>query len=359
MTRDYTSLLDLLLQDLDQAESFFKPTHYWQTCSQRLIEDLSANGLDQFRAQPAPLTHFVPTYTFNALAGQRERLAEIGSDLRTAMPEHPKMQAALDRFLEGAEQAEADYRVYRSNDREAAPYLAAVNESTVGAPVGQFEFDARRYSRSMLNYLLGLCFVKSCVGEFSVRTVLEIGGGFGTLGEILLSDTRNETCYIDIDIPPTSIYSTYYLSEVLGSDRVFDYLQATEALADSQELDINGIRETCDAAVLPPWLLPKLRGTIDLFVNFISFQEMEPDIVEHYLSEVARLEPTYVLLRNLSEGKEIAQTEGQLGVLEPTRAADYDEFLPQYEIVATDASVFGYRTVDGFHSELRLYRQRR
>ena len=85
---------------------------------------------------------------------------------------------------------------------------------------------------------------------------------------------------------------------------------------------------------------------------------MEPDIVEGYLREVARLQARYVLLRNLAEGKEIAYTEEQLGVREPTRSEDYDRFLPEYELVAANVIPFGYRTVDGYHSELRLYRRR-
>lgn len=354
MNTDYSALLDSLMHDLGEADAAFQPTHYWQLCSQRLLTDLAENGISKFRSQPAPLTHFVPTYTLNALAGQPEKLAQIDSALRAALPESGKMQITLDRLIAGSEQAEADYRVYRASERDHAPYIANVSESTIGAPVGQLERNDRRFSRSMLNYLLGLSFVKSVVGEFPVRTVLEIGGGFGTLGEILLSDARNETCYIDIDIPPTSVYSTWYLSELLGEHRVLDYLRA----AAMESLSVAEIRALCDAAVLPPWMLPKITGNIDLFVNFISFQEMEPDVVERYLSEIGRLQPGLVLLRNLAEGKEIARSDDQPGVLKPTLAGDYDSFLPDYELVASDVSVFGYRTVDGYNSELRVYRRR-
>ena len=107
--------------------------------------------------------------------------------------------------------------------------------------------------------------------------------------------------------------------------------------------------------MLCPWQLPKLQGQIDLFVNFISFQEMEPDIVAHYLEQVARLETRYVLLRNLREGKELALADRPLGVRKPTTAADYDRFLPDYELVAANVLPFGYMTVDGYNSELRLY----
>ena len=53
------------------------------------------------------------------------------------------------------------------------------------------------------------------------------------------------------------------------------------------------------------WQIEKLKGKIDLFVNFISFQEMEPEVVKNYLLKVINLKPKYILLRNLREGKQI------------------------------------------------------
>ncbi|MBT3967466.1 MAG: putative sugar O-methyltransferase, partial [Gammaproteobacteria bacterium] len=41
----------------------------------------------------------------------------------------------------------------------------------------------------------------------------------------------------------------------------------------------------------------------------------------------------------------------------PTLSGDYDRFLPNYRLIATNVNPFGFRTLDGFHSELRLYRR--
>ena len=354
MGADYNALLDLLREDMAQAEPAYQPTHYWRQCARRLETDLARKGLERFRADAGPLTHFVPTYIFGALAGDREQLEAVSARLHDALPPHEKYHVALDHFLDGRGQAEADYRAYRASYQERRPFTGAVSESVIGAPVGQFQFAGQRYSRSMLNYLLGLNFAKAHLEDLPVTTVLEIGGGFGSLGEVLLADPRNGTFYVDVDIPPTAVYATYYLSQLLGSSRVIDYTQ----VRDAEELNLDALRQQGDAAVVPPWLLPRITGAVDLFVNFISFQEMEPDIVEGYLREVDRLQARYVLLRNLAEGKEIAYTEEQLGVREPTRSEDYDRFLPEYELVAANVIPFGYRTVDGYHSELRLYRRR-
>ena len=181
--------------------------------------------------------------------------------------------------------------------------------------------------------------------------MLEIGAGFGSLGEILLSDERNECLYVDVDIPPTIQVATYYLASVFGEKAVLDY-QAARAMG---VVDLADVSRSHKAAMLATWQLPKVVGKVDLFVNFISFQEMEPDVVRNYLSHVGRLGARYVLLRNLREGKAKAKSAKDVGVCDPVLGGMYDSFLARYRLLATNTVPFGYLTVDGFHSELRLY----
>ena len=46
-----------------------------------------------------------------------------------------------------------------------------------------------------------------------------------------------------------------------------------------------------------------LAGPFDVFVNSFSFQEMEPDVVEHYVSQVASKQVSYVVSLNSRKGK--------------------------------------------------------
>jgi hypothetical protein len=45
-------------------------------------------------------------------------------------------------------------------------------------------------------------------------------------------------------------------------------------------------------------------------------------------------------------------------VKDPILGKDYDTYLEGFQLVATNVLPFGYRTIDGFHSELRLYAKR-
>jgi hypothetical protein len=183
---------------------------------------------------------------------------------------------------------------------------------------------------------------------------MEIGGGFGTLGEILLQDDRNEAFYINVDIPPVAFVSSYYLQELLGKENVAVYSD----LKDKDVLNINELKQQYKALDICSWQLPKLQGKIDLFVNFISFQEMEPDVVENYCNYVDKLQPKYILLRNMLEGKKKNDANYKVGVEEPILGEDYNKFLPNYEFVVADSHTFGFVTEDGFHSQLRIYKRK-
>lgn len=345
------SALDEMLADMSTADELYRPTQFWLNALQRLAEGVSGEGLERFRSMDGPLSYFVPTYGFPRYYASRGQFDELRATLDRLQLDDKRCSAHLERLLSGEAQAESDYRVLLASDRDVPPFLSGFSESTVGDPLEQFSFDGRRFGRSSLNYLLGLAFLKHHCDTSGIRTVLEIGAGFGSLGEILLSDERNDCLYVDVDIPPTIHVATYYLASVFGEKAVLDY-QAARAMG---VVDLADVSRSHKAAMLATWQLPKVVGKVDLFVNFISFQEMEPDVVQNYLSHMDRLGARYVLLRNLREGKAKAKSAKDVGVCDPVLGEMYDSFLARYRLLATNTVPFGYLTVDGFHSELRLY----
>jgi putative sugar O-methyltransferase len=346
-----TDLLDLALAKMKQQNPIYQPTAFWASASERIANELTDEGMAQFRRIPTINSFFVPMYS-----GPTSGLSHAQADLLTHAlhenhPQSSKAHQAWQHFKSGQQAALADYRVFLSGDRsQQLPQLQHFSESEVGRPSEQFVWNGKRYSRSSLNYLLGLCFLKTHLGEDVPRTVLEIGGGFGTLGEIWAQSNIAGWQYIDIDIPPTQYVADQYLKAVLGQDQVTGFDDVPEA----QNIPIDQLRP---ASVLCSWQIEQLQGEVDLFVNFISFQEMEPDVVANYLYHVDRLKARWVLLRNMREGKQI-QKEGHVGVKTPIRSDDYVQMLPNYQLVARNVHPFGYETVDGFHSELQLFKRK-
>lgn len=348
---DYPEL-NLAREDMEAQSDLYRPTSFWDGASSRIVDELSVHGIEGFRSLPEILGFFAPTYGSPGSGYSAQQSSELKEWFREGYPQDSKAQVALEKFLNGEMAALSDYRVLlASNDKEAKPNLHTFSESSVGRPIEQFDFDGRRFSRSSLNYLLGLAMLKKHLNGDVPHTVLEIGGGFGILGEILASTGIDNIQYIDIDIPPMNYVAQYFLGEILGKESVASYSQTRDLL----NIEINQLPA---ASVLCSWQIEKLQGHVDLFVNFISFQEMEPHIVKNYLEQVARLDASWILLRNIREGKQLKSDNDSVGVETPILTNDYLEMLPGYELVERNVYPYGYKTVDDFHSELLLLRKK-
>jgi putative sugar O-methyltransferase len=332
------AMLDQMLAEMERAPALYRPTNFWQTGLRGIVDDLRSRGVEDFRSHPSARVMYVPTYTENSrflrLAGEAlRRMGVLG--LRSRVLNH--------------QQAYFDHAVATGLDPDYGLKLRGATESTVGRPVEQFTFDGLRYSRSFLNYLRGLVFFKRCVPDANVRRVLEIGGGFGTLGEILLQGDEGIT-YVDVDIPPVGFVAGWYLQQVFGRDRVAVWDETREW----KSIDLDTLDRS---AVLCPWQLPDVTGQVDLFVNFISFQEMEHEVIENYFRHIDRLGARWVLLRNSVTGKQRGGP-GELGVREPVKRSDYLDIFSGYELVASDHRLFGHSQEGGFASEVMVLARR-
>ncbi|MBW0105712.1 putative sugar O-methyltransferase [Pseudonocardia sp. KRD291] len=328
------ALLEAMLSDLDGAPDLYKPTNFWQTGLEQVVKDLREHGFSDFRRHPSATFFYAPRY------GPVAKPAVALSRLAGLAGANGKL--VKDR-LDQVPVARGHHGVVRALDLpDAAPRIAGMSESTVGSPTEQLTFDGRRHSRSSLNYLRGLVMLKRAVPDLAIETVLEIGGGYGTLGEILVPQNPGLR-YIDVDIPPVAAVATYYLQQVLGADEVLDY----GATRDAEKIEIDQITQR--AAVLCSWQLPKLVGSVDLFANFISFQEMEPDVVANYARLVSGLGARYLLLRNSPVGKP--------NVRKPMLRERYLEAFPDYELVASDCGLYGQDS-EGTLSEVMVFVRR-
>lgn len=342
--------LTLAQEDMRSQGELYRPSIFWDEASSRIATELRTLGVGRLRSLPSANYFFAPTYGVPGNSFTKEQTEGLLGWLRQQFPEATKSHSALDQFLAGEMWALSDYRVLRAADNpQRLPHLHRFSESSAGEPAEHFEFDGRRFSRSSLNYLLGMAMLKKHLDGDVPRTVLEIGGGFGTLGEVLSGAGIEGLRYIDIDIPPMNFVAQQYLTQVLGEENVATYAQT----ADQPSIDI---RLLPMVSTLCSWQIERLHGRVDLFVNFISFQEMEPHIVKNYLGHVARLGPRWILLRNIREGMIVRKEHGSFGVHTPIVSDDYLAMLPGFELIERNVLPFGYRTVDGYHSELLLLR---
>jgi len=341
-------MIALANSKMASVDQVYRPTTFWEQACLNIASALEAEGIENFRHSNIALDYFVPTYGSpgNSIsANSNSALLNVATDELSG-----KALIAAKSFLSGELLAYADFRTFIAGDNPSQlPNLQKFSESSCGLPVEHFEFENRFYSRSSLNYLLGLVFLKKHIGNFIPKTILEIGGGFGTLGEIYAASNVDDFRYINIDVPPMNFVSEYYLRQSNPGIPVAGFVD----YINEHKIHID---ELPPLNSLSSWQIANLQGEVDLFVNFISFQEMEPEVVDNYLAQVSRLKAKWVLLRNLREGKPKITTFNQEGVLNPILTQDYVDALKNYELVDSNIIPFGHKTPDNFHSELLLFK---
>lgn len=342
--------IELAFKELKKKSELYKPSIFWLDASKEIFLQIKESGIENFRNLPLPLNFFVPTYSYPGNSLNKEIENKIYNCL-DEMNATEKQKATIHNFLSGLFHASADYRVYLAADElRKKPLLKDFSESSYGNPREQFEFNGKKFSRSSLNYILGLAFYKKYAEFKNIQKVLEIGGGFGTLGEILKTSGIEGFKYINFDIPPLSYISWNYLDKIYNND-----INPIDSMLKNDLINIENL-PSCN--VFNNWQIEKLVGEIDLFVNFISFQEMEPEIVGNYFEHIKRLNAKWLLLRNLREGKQKKVKPENVGVETPIKKEDYIHMLVNdYKLITTNVVPFGFKTVDGFHSELLLFKK--
>lgn len=121
----------------------------------------------------------------------------------------------------------------------------------------------------------------------------EIGGGFGGYAYQLLRTNRPLT-YMNFDLPENLLISSYYLSVAFPDKKILLYD------SDSMSLDRSTL-EQYDAVLMPNFMLPRLQDScVDLFLNTISFSEMEHATICEYFSQIDRTVKRYFYHENLS-----------------------------------------------------------
>ena len=298
------------LAEIDGADPLYRPTNFWQPGMRQLLTEMEELGLQRFKSWPSATYWFYPTYANlrpEAVAAVLERAIEVQPGVR---------EAWVRGVLSGSAEARRDLEVVRILwDHRRWPFrVMSHGEARIGESPQRFRLtrDRRGWTKPYLNYLLCLAALSRHV-ERPPRSMLEIGGGFGVLGEILMRRS-SEVRYVDLDIPPLLSVATYYLRELFG-DRIDEY-----------DNDWSGPVGTDRSAVLPPWRIEDVEGPFDVFMNSFSFQEMEPAVVANYVTKVAEKDVSYVVSLNSRKGKRKA-SEGGIGVIEPVTSASIIEMF--------------------------------
>lgn len=204
---------------ISSTKKVYQPSIFWEKASEEITSEFNEHGLSNFRRLPSSLRFFVPTYGRPGNGFKTDQIKKILNFLKKEKISEKQM-LLFQSHMNGEQAAIADYRALLASCSDGnAKSLLDFSESAVGNPIEQFNFEGKAYSRASLNYLLGLALLSKHTSLSEVTKVVEIGGGFGSLGEISIK-SLNISRYINIDIYPTLSASEYYLSTKIGRAHV-------------------------------------------------------------------------------------------------------------------------------------------
>ncbi len=281
------ALLDLMVSD-SPGTGKYAPGPHWKARTAAAVREIKRYGLADFRGY----TSGVGT-SFADLAPVDVRLTLGTSRRRLAL------QFVLDRVWPFSMVMDAQIMLTRSyllralsldaqclrNSAEAQDLLArySMPESRLGGCVLTVEIGGEEIAIRYLEMLQRIDRATEIVPIADVRSLFEIGGGFGANVHLMVENFPNLRKIVYLDIPPTLYVGTCYLRTLYG-DAVRDF-SATQSLsriafADDDSLEIIAIS---------PRQIEALDLEVDLFWNGDSFIEMPRNVVANYAARVLAL----------------------------------------------------------------------
>lgn len=147
-------------------------------------------------------------------------------------------------------------------------------------------------ANSFLEYL---SVMNAGVETGDIRTIMELGSGYGRTAYVYLS-LHPECRYVLVDIPPALYICERYLSKLFGDRKIFSF-RAFERYEDIKEE-----YENADIVFMMPHQLEHLPDkSIDLFINISSLHEMRMDQICYYFEVMARLTRKYFYTKQWKE----------------------------------------------------------
>lgn len=338
--QDDTKLLNMMLEDQFNQKGLYHPGPYWEVYSSRTEKAIRADGLQNFRANSRIGKGYADTILMNPF--DLSSLDSWKSKIYKKFIRLPLFKRYfIDPYVKHNEwhfqQTQRYKDLYYTNIlgnwfSHFSKQYNTLPDTLVGNPQDKISIDNYRIGRSYLDSFLRIYNYSKVIDFSNVRSVFEIGGGFGAFAHTLLHLYPNIKKYIYLDIPPILYVGTQYLKHFY-EDEVIDYLQTREL--DSINFSPNNQREII---AICPWEIEKIEANVDLFWNSASFQEMTQDMVLNYSQHIEHMLIAYeskLCLYVYKSGKpeKTLMPKDVLRIIENNTSIVFKEFEPELEII--------------------------
>ena len=285
--QNYLKLLDAMLIDTAQQPSIYNPGKYWSSKAKSSAKKIKKHGLSNFRGSDNLIGL---SYADNLVLDVRNVSSHgiLGLVARKLVNTFPlkrvfDAQVSATRSLAGSVSSiaqkyiESDSRIQTLLENYVVPY------SVLGGSENTIMINGQESALLYLDLLEQHDNIAGKINFNKIRSIFEIGGGFGANTHLLIENYPNIRKVFYLDIPPNLYVGTQYLKSFYGT-AVIDYLetkqQSSIKFADNDDLEI---------ICIAPWQIEQLDCEVDLFMNAHSFVEMPLEIAQNYALVTSRL----------------------------------------------------------------------
>lgn len=310
--------LQNLVDRYEASPKEYHATRYWQAYKEPVMRTIKSMDLNDLRSDRYP---FLAGFGFNESIYRRidlkTRLRSLGVAFRHLfMRKQHYMPYSVD-ISDIREMAVRHATVYSLLTR--AKGIDEIEASDFGNPADFFSVNGKSYTMQFLSFFIRYCFVQNHVRFVGDEVVVELGSGSGHQVEIL-KKLYPEMTILCFDLPGQIFLCEKYIKEVLGSDRVIGSARTMD-WTDLGQLEKGKVH------FLGNWQMPLVSELdFDIFWNAASFGEMEPEVVQNYLSFV-KGRSKWIYLLQAEHGKEEGAVEN------PITFDAYQDFMSGYELI--------------------------
>jgi hypothetical protein len=199
------------------------------------------------------------------------------ADLRQFRGDNPYIHQLRGRNMNEIGYALSFYSLQRSAEIERLGLLQRLDEDGLFG-VHTFVIDGRRVSRDLIDSTLELAFLDRHLGisRPPVRTILDIGAGYGRLAHRAVTAFPETVRYLCTDAIATSTFLCEYY---LGFRGVAGRTESPAQVVPLDELE---------SAIIP--------GAVDIALNIHSFSECAPGAIDAWLAFLARKRVGHLML---------------------------------------------------------------
>ncbi len=351
-------LLRTMMEDLGDQDGLYRPGPFWEGYSSRIVKAIRSDGLNGFRANSRIGKGYADTANINPFDLMTFDTWKL--KIYKMIYEFPFIRKRLfDPFIESCERQFQKTKSFRSlyysiifgEWFEGFSGRYALPNTLIENPQNTISINDHEIGHSYLKAFLRIHNYSKVVDFDKVESVLEIGGGFGSLCHTLLHLFPNIRKYIYLDIPPILYVGTQYLKQFYG-DEVIDYRETRDL--EKIKFSSNDAREIL---AICPWQIERIDAKINLFWNSASFQEMTEKIIINYLSHVRRMltidASKLCIVVYKSESPALIKPIELKKIMEDNLSLEIGEIEPEYEIIDSHYYWGDWRT-ESSPSQVRL-----